>query len=83
MGYINFMIIMEIIIAINSFLLGLFCIYKPEAAIKMEQEFYRWLNWEVRPISKTKEVRNTVVIGILLFCLSIVIGYYAICGLRC
>ena len=83
MGYTDGILVLELIVAVNSFLIGLFCVYKPEKAIMMEQEFYRWLNWETRPISMKNEVRNTIIMGILLILLSLVIGYYMICALRC
>lgn len=83
MGYTNAILILELIVAVNSFLIGIFCVYKPERAINMEQEFYRWLNWETRPISMKNEVRNTVIMGILLVMLSLVIAYYVVCAFKC
>ena len=76
-------LILELIVAVNSFLLGIFCVYRPEKAINMEQEFYRWINWDTKPISMNREVRNTVIMGILLILLTLPIAYYVVLGLRC
>jgi len=83
MGYVNMILILELIVAVNSFLLGIFCVYRPEKAINMEQEFYRWINWDTKPISMNREVRNTVIMGILLILLTLPIAYYVVLGLRC
>lgn len=56
-------LIIELIIAILSLLLGLILILKPKDCIKIQQDFYKRINWNIEPLDYNKEVRNTRIMG--------------------
>jgi len=45
--------------------IGFYLMLKPEASIELQRRFYAKINWKLEPISMTKEVRNTRIIGFL------------------
>jgi hypothetical protein len=49
-----------------SLIVGLFIYLKPDKAIQLQIVFYRWLNWNMQPVSMEKEVRNTKAMGLFL-----------------
>ncbi|MEI8350163.1 MAG: hypothetical protein WCI77_08425 [Candidatus Omnitrophota bacterium] len=49
-------------------LAGVFFIRYPNRAISIQQKFYARINWRIEPISFSKEIRNTRIMGIVLLC---------------
>jgi hypothetical protein len=69
---------MSILCAINSILLplislfvGLFIFLKPTLIIEMQRKFYEKINWKIEPISMSKEIRNTRLMGMLLIVITL------------
>jgi len=50
-------------------MLGLFLILRPSKAIALQIQFYRTINWEMKPISMASEIRSTRVMGGMSFLL--------------
>ena len=63
-------VIILIVILLAACLIGLFLLLKPEAGIELQRRFYERINWRIEPISMTKEINNTRIMGIaiLVFC---------------
>jgi hypothetical protein len=55
----------QLIIAVLSLLLGIVFFLKPADCIKMQQNFYKIINWKIEPIHYNKEIRNTRLIGVV------------------
>jgi len=51
---------------------GLFLIIRPSLAIEIQRRFYAMINWKIEPISMSKEIRNTRIMGWFLIALCIV-----------
>ena len=49
---------------------GLFMFMRPEAAIELQRRFYARINWRMEPISMSKELRNTRIMGAILAAVS-------------
>ena len=59
-----------------TFLVGLLLLTKPSWAIEFQRRFYLALNWKVEPVSMSKEIRNTRVMGASLIVLVAVTVVY-------
>lgn len=57
---------------------GFFLIAKPLLAIKLQQEFYKKINWLMEPVSLEKEIRNTRIMGLLLVGLTVLVVLFII-----
>jgi len=70
-----------VLLFLVSFVLGIFLIAKPEAALELQRRFYEKINWRLIPISLAKEIRNTRIMGWLLLIFAfLVISYLVMCG---
>ena len=58
-------ILAECLMGILAILVGLGLLLCPQKAIKMQEEFYRHINWNIAPISLDKEIRNTRIMGVI------------------
>jgi hypothetical protein len=56
---------------VSSVLFGMFLIQKPLAAFEFQRRFYRLINWDIKPISVEKEIRNTKGMGVFLLLASV------------
>ena len=63
---INALSLTALIVASISLGLGLFLSLRPRLAITLQQRFYRLINWDMKPISLEKEIRNTQIMGLFL-----------------
>ncbi len=54
-----------------SLLAGAVCLRWPRKVIAFQQRFYSWINWRMEPISMSKEIRNTRLMGLALVLLSV------------
>ena len=46
--------------------IGFFLAFKPLEAIELQKRFYALINWRMEPISLSKEIRNTRLMGIFI-----------------
>ncbi|MDD5431725.1 MAG: hypothetical protein PHO70_01890 [Candidatus Omnitrophica bacterium] len=63
----NYLISVLILSAVMPLILGVFLVAKPSLAIELQRRFYALINWRIEPISMKKEIRNTRLMGFLLF----------------
>ena len=72
------MCVIALIIILASFLFGLFILFKPGMAIEFQRRFYEKINWKIEPISMTKEIHNTKIMGlfVVIFCMAVAIFYF-------
>ncbi len=54
-----------------SLLAGAACLRSPGRVIAFQQKFYSWINWRMEPISMSREVRNTRLMGLILVLLAL------------
>ena len=54
------------IVAVAAFLFGLFIFRNPTKTFEIQRKFYALINWDIRPISLEKEIRNTKIMGMFL-----------------
>jgi len=69
-----------LIVVTCSILFGLFLYHMPLKAFDMQRKFYAHINWKIEPISLTKEIRNTKIMGLFLLFFSLAAGFYFIFG---
>jgi len=50
---------------------GAFMVINPALSIEIQRRFYCRINWKIEPISLSKEIRNTRVMGWFLIILSV------------
>ncbi len=62
--------------AAASAALGLFIIMKPELTIELQRRFYELINWRIEPVSMSKEIRNTRMMGMFLFAVSLFVTLF-------
>jgi hypothetical protein len=60
--------------------IGFFVFFKPELTIELQKRFYTLINWRMEPISMTKEIRNTKIMGLFLVFLSLATVIYMAVG---
>jgi Trk-type K+ transport system membrane component len=67
-------IIITIFIIFSIFGLGagFLCAINPEQAIEIQRRFYEKINWNIEPISVSKEIRNTRAMGLFLIILVVI-----------
>ena len=68
-------LLFKVLIFIFSFgglAVGLFLIVNPSLGIEIQRRFYEKINWKIEPISLSREIRNTRLIGWFLLILSII-----------
>ncbi len=54
-----------------SLLAGTVCLRWPRKVIVFQQRFYSRINWRMEPISMSKEIRNTRLMGLALVLLAV------------
>ena len=59
-------ILCVVVISISGLALGAYVYLKPQRMIKAQKKFYEKINWRIEPISMTKEIRNTKIMGLFL-----------------
>lgn len=65
-----------ILFSLSGIVIGIFLFLKPALSIELQRRFYTKINWRLKPISLTKEIINTKVMGLFLVLVSISgIGY--------
>ena len=66
----NVLIIQTVLIALGAFL-GILLMWKPRKVIDIQIAMYRPFNWELKPISMEREVKNTRIMGIELLIIAV------------
>ena len=64
------------IVALLSFLFGLFIFLNPQRTFAWQKSFYALINWRIEPISLSKEIRNTKLMGLFLIGFVLVACFY-------
>jgi hypothetical protein len=59
-----------------SIAFGIFLIQRPLSAFECQRRFYRLINWDIKPISVEKEIRNTKWMGIFLLAAAVAAVIY-------
>jgi len=65
------------VISVIGIGIGCMLIAKPAAAIEMQKRFYEKINWRMEPISMSREIRNTRLMGIVVIVFLVVIVSFA------
>ncbi len=65
-------------IVIIAVLFGALLMWRPKKIIEIQIAIYRPLNWKIEPISMDKEIRNTRIMGTVVFILGIITLIYVI-----
>jgi len=60
-----------ILFSIFGIAIGFFLTFNPQLAIELQRRFYARINWQIEPISMSKEIRNTRLMGVFLILLGI------------
>ena len=60
------LLIMVILFSLLGLGIGFLLVIKPNLAIEIQRRFYAKINWKIEPISMSKEVRNTRIMGLFL-----------------
>ena len=63
-------------IAIIGLAVGFLLLCNPALAIEIQQRFYEKINWRIAPISLSKELRNTKLMGLFLIIISLTTQIY-------
>jgi len=58
-----------VLLSLSGILIGLLLVKNPALAIELQKRFYRRINWKIEPISLSKEIRNTRIMGGMLIVL--------------
>ena len=69
---------LQLVFVILAMALGIWYLRQPDRVIEMQKAFYRLFNWNLEPISMTKEIRNTRIMGAAVIILGIVTLIYII-----
>jgi hypothetical protein len=66
----------QLTVAVIAIAFGALVAWKPMKVIEMQIALYRPFNWEIKPISMEKEIRNTRIMGLVVLVLGILsLGY--------
>jgi len=65
------MSIIQVSVILISFFTGLFVYFNPLKTINIQKKFYELINWRIEPISVSKEIRNTRIMGAMLVLLAV------------
>ena len=65
-------------IVIIAVLFGALLMWRPKKIIEIQIAIYRPFNWKIEPISMDKEIRNTRIMGTVVFILGIISLIYVI-----
>jgi len=57
---------------------GIFLFLKPAQAIDIQKKFYEKINWRMEPISLSKEIKNTMIMGLFLIAICLAAIIYTI-----
>lgn len=61
-----------------TILLGVALIAWPSSAIEFQRRFYEKINWRMEPISMSKEIRNTRIMGGMLIVAAVIAIVYSV-----
>jgi len=58
--------------------IGAFMVINPHLSIEIQRRFYCLINWKIEPISLSKEIRNTRLLGWFLIILSVATLFFVL-----
>ena len=58
--------VLQIGVSVLCLLLGFLVFLRPQRVIEFQIRFYKSINWDMKPVSLQKEIRNTKIMGIFL-----------------
>ena len=58
---------LSMLFAVAGIIVGLAMFFNSALLIKMQIKFYAKINWRMEPISMSKEIKNTRIMGLVLF----------------
>lgn len=61
---------LESLVAVFGLLTAWTCFHCPGLTFKIQKRFYERINWRIEPVSEKKELRNTRIMGVVLFGIS-------------
>ena len=67
-----------ILFSVFGLVIGVVLVVKPGLAIEIQKKFYAKINWIMEPISLSKEIRNTKIMGIFLIVTLILVLIYSL-----
>jgi len=70
------MAIIFVSVSFIAVLLGGYIYVNPERVIDLQKRFYTLINWRMEPISMSKEIRNTRLMGLFLIIFTLMSGVY-------
>ena len=70
------LLIISILFFMGSILIGILLFVNPGLAIEIQRRFYARINWRLEPISMTKEIRNTKIMGLFLIIITVLTIIY-------
>lgn len=71
-------LLVQIVIALIGAMIGLSLYLWPVQVIEIQKKFYENINWRIEPISMSKEIRNTKLMGLFLISCAIFIVIYSV-----
>ena len=60
-----------VLFSLMGLMAGAFMAINPTLSIEIQRRFYSHINWKIEPISLSKEIRNTRIMGWFLIILSV------------
>jgi hypothetical protein len=60
------LLIILILISASGVLTGFFLFLNPDLVIEIQRRFYERINWKIEPVSMSREIRNTKIMGLIL-----------------
>ena len=60
-----------VVAATFALIFGFFLIRFPLSAFEVQRRFYRMINWDIKPVSVEKEIRNTKLMGAFLIAVTV------------
>ncbi len=67
---------LQLVFVIMAMALGVWYLRQPQRVIETQKAVYRLFNWNLEPISMTKEIRNTRIMGAAVIILGIITMIY-------
>ncbi len=64
--------LISILLSLIGIVVGLRIFFNPSRAIEIQRKFYEKINWRIEPVSMSKEILNTKIMGLFLFAVSVI-----------
>lgn len=64
--------LISILLSLIGIVVGLRIFFNPSRVIEIQRKFYEKINWRIEPVSMSKEILNTKIMGLFLFAVSVI-----------